>query len=75
VSVDGNFEDFEFELKELFEIFYELNGSFDRSLGFVQSDFDDIEVDMLGEIFFKIIEVIDFIEREIKDNFLQLFEF
>lgn len=75
MSVDGHFEDFEFELKEFFEILYEFDGSFDRSLGFVESDFNNVEVDVFGEIFLKVIKIINFVKRKIEDNFLELLEF
>ncbi len=74
MSIDGDFKDFEFELKEFFEIFDEFDGSFDGSLGFMESDFDDVEVDMFGKVFFKVVEVIDFIEGKVKNNFLELLE-
>ena len=75
MSIDGDFKDFEFELKEFFEIFDQFNGSFNGSLGFMESDFDDVEVDMFREVFFKVVEVIDFIEGKVKNNFLELLEF
>ncbi len=74
MSVHRNLKDLKLEFEQFLEIVYKLYGPFDRSIGFMQSDLNHIQIDMLGQIFFQIIQIIDLIERQIEHNFLKLFE-
>ncbi len=75
MPIDWDFENFQLELKKFFEVLDEFNGSFNRSFCLMKPDFNNIQIDMFWKVFFQVVKVIDFIERKIKNDFLQLFEF
>jgi hypothetical protein len=41
----------------------------------MQSNFDNIEINVLGKVLLQVVEILNFIVREVENDFFQILEF